>query len=100
MSVTRASLDRFIDRLPALLASDEIVIEKIRVPGREETSWDTPARRAMKDRFVAWLQGAEGYSEAEIKALLFVEGLFGDLRPGARGEFFGSVCCPDMALRI
>lgn len=99
MSVTRASLDRFIDRLPALLASDEIVIEKIKVPGRTETNWDTPARQAMKDRFVTWLKGAEDFSEAGINASLFVEGLFGDLPPGARGEFFGSVCCPDMALK-
>ena len=52
----------------------------------------------MKGTFIDWLKNVEGFSEEEVNASLFVEGLFGErLKP--RGEFFGSVCCPDLALK-
>jgi hypothetical protein len=53
----------------------------------------------MRDKFAAWLEQELGLCQADIADTLFVEGIFGDLSPSSRGEFFGSVCCPDMALK-
>ena len=92
-------LDRFIEKLPDFFAADTIRIRKVKFPGRTETNWDTPARQEMKQKFDAWLKQELGLHTADIEKTLFVEGLFGDLPAGARGEFFGSVCCPDLALK-
>lgn len=99
MSANRSSLDRFINKLPDFFAADVIRIEKVRLSGRAETNWDMPARQVMKQKFDAWLKEELDLSAAELDQTLFVEGLFGDLPARTRAEFFGSQCCPDMALK-
>lgn len=99
MLPNRSSIDRFIEGLPKFFAADMIRIEKVKLPGSSETNWDTPARQEMKRKFDVWLKQELGLHTADVEETLFVEGLFGDLPAGARGEFFGSVCCPDLALK-
>jgi hypothetical protein len=89
-------IDRFIEKLPELFATDMIRIEKI--PGKTETNWDTPARQIMKQKFDAWLKQELGLRSADVEETLFVEGLSRKLPASRRGKFFGSVCCPDLAL--
>jgi len=99
MQPDRSSLDRFIERLPKLFASDMIRIEKVKFPSGSGTNWDSPARQEMKQKFCVWLKKELGLDTADVEKTLFVEGLLGELPAGARGDFFGSVCCPDIALK-
>jgi hypothetical protein len=99
MPPDRSSLGRFVEKLPELFAADTITIEKLNSPRNTGTDWDTPARQQMKQKFGAWLKQELGLDTDDVKETLFVEGLFGDLPAGTRGEFFGSVCCPDLALK-
>jgi hypothetical protein len=96
MPINRSSVIRFVTKLPYLLSENEIKIEKI--SGKLESNWDTPARHVMMDKFSSWLKQELALNQGEIADALFVEGVFGCLPPDARGEFFESVCCPDMAL--
>lgn len=98
MALDRHSLYDFVQMLPSLLDADETKIQKINLPGRQETNWDSPAREVMKQKFCTWLKDHLDLSEVAIERTLFVEGLFGNLPSGVQGEFFGSVCCPDLAL--
>lgn len=95
---TRSSLDRFIEKVPEFLDSEEIRIEKIRKPGRQGSDWDYPARRLMKQKFTDWLKREAGLSEIEIEGILFAEGI--SCVPPSRfsNDFFGSRCNPDLVL--
>jgi hypothetical protein len=97
--ISRSSLERFVKKLPCLLLESDIKIEKINFQGKSENNWDTPARQVMMDKFSSWLKQELGLTQLEIEDALFVEGIFGKLSSEVRGDFFGSVCCPDMALQ-
>jgi hypothetical protein len=99
VSPDRYSLDHFIKKLPEFLAGNVIRIEKLRFSGKTETNWDSPARKVMKQKFDAWLKQKLSLNTVDVEETLFVEGLFGDLPEGTHGKFFGSICCPDLALK-
>lgn len=100
MIIDGPMLCRFAEKIPALIANYPIKIEKVTFPGRSETNWDSPARQKMKELFCCWLRNEfEIATESEIEKILFVEGLLGRLPKENKGDFFGSVCCPDMALQ-
>jgi hypothetical protein len=99
MAIDQSSLLRFVDRLPDLISASEIEIEKIRFPGRAGNNWDSSARQVMMEKFKTWLEQELGASEAEIADTLFIEGLHGSPSSLSRDKFFGSVCCPDLALK-
>ena len=99
MPLSRSSLERFIEKLPEFLARDVIRIQKVKLAGRAELNWDTPARQEMKQKFDAWLKQELGLPTSDVEEILFVEGLFGHLPAGACNKFFGSVCCPDLTLK-
>jgi hypothetical protein len=94
-----SSLNRFIERLPILFASDTIRIETVKFPGRSENNWDMPARKEMMKKFSFWLKKEFGLVTTDVEKILFVEGLLGKLSAEAKGDFFGSVCCPDLSLK-
>ena len=99
MSPDRSSLDRFIEKLPEFFAGDAIKIEKVKFPGKTEANWDSPARQIMRQKFEVWLKQELNLQAVDIEETLFVEGLFGDLPEGTHGKFFGSICCPDLAVK-
>ncbi len=101
MSPNRSSIDHFIGKLPEFFAGDVIRIEKARSPNKTGTDWDLPARREMKHKFDAWLKQELGLQTVDVEKTLLVEGegLLGRLPARARNKFFGSVCCPDLALK-
>lgn len=101
MSPNRSSIDRFIRKLPEFFARDVIRIEKASFPNKTGTDWDSPARKEMKHRFDAWLKQELGLQTVDVEKTLLVEGegLRGRLPARNHNKFYGSECCPDLALK-
>jgi hypothetical protein len=96
--IDKRLLDCFIEMLPELLSKEEIKIEKIKYPGRNESNWDSPARQIIKNKLSSWMEKELGLIPPEIPKTLWVEGFSAELPSEIRGDFYGSVCCPDIAL--